>query len=57
MAKRKLPKDWVKQMLDNLHNRLAAIEVTFTHFLVMERKEKKLRKFMEKKGKENDKNK
>tara|TARA_R100001530_G_scaffold131217_1_gene102744 strand:- start:301 stop:477 length:177 start_codon:yes stop_codon:yes gene_type:complete len=52
MAKRKLPKNWIDRALGDLHRRVMAIEVTFTHFLEMEKKEKKLEKFMEKKGKE-----
>jgi hypothetical protein len=54
MAKRKLPKNWIDMALGDLHKRILAIEVTFTHFLEMVKKEKKLKKFMEKKGKENE---
>ena len=50
MAKRKLSKDFLRRAVNDLHNRLLALEVTFTHFLEIEKKEKKLEKFMEKKG-------
>ena len=51
MAKRKLPKNWIDMALGDLHRRILALEVTFTHFLEMEKKSKKLENFMEKKGK------
>ena len=50
MPKRKLPKNWVEQTLIKMHDRIVAIEVTFSYFLKMENKEKKLEKYMEEKG-------
>ena len=52
MPKRKLPKNWVEQTLIKMHERIIAIEVTFSYFLKMEGKEKKLEEYMEKKGNE-----
>jgi hypothetical protein len=53
MAKRKLPKNWINMAIEDLHRRIFALEVTFTHYLEMVKKDDKLKKYMEKKGKEN----
>ena len=54
MAKRKLPKNWIDVALGDIHRRIFALEVTFTNYLEMEKKDKKLEEFMEKKRKKID---
>lgn len=53
MAKRKLPKNWMTMALEDMHRRILGLEVTFTHYLEMVKKDEKLKKYMEKKGEEN----
>ena len=52
MAKRKIPKNYIVQVIDNIAARIQALEVTFSYYLEMENKGKELEKYMEKKGKE-----
>ena len=52
MAKRKIPKNYIVQVIDNIAARIQALEVTFSYYLEMENKSKELEKYMEKKGDE-----
>ena len=52
MAKRKIPKNYIAQAIENMAARIQALEVTFSYYLEMVGKTKELEKHMIKKGKE-----